>query len=213
MSQATGDAVRDQTLALAAVVQSVLLVDQIARTGQAEPQALDASLNSLFSFSADTTQAALGELHNFNLGIRGLRDLLSGNDYGERRNVMRYCLGVLHLQRRLSRDAQAMQLLRNRLEHAEKQKEFTSDISGMSNTLASIYQDTLSHYRYRIQVNGSAQQLQNPNNAARIRSLLLAGVRAAFLWRQAGGSRWRLIFHRNRYFECAKSLLLAPDSH
>ncbi|QQD20003.1 high frequency lysogenization protein HflD [Spongiibacter nanhainus] len=211
MNQPHTDVLRDQTLGLAAVVQSVLLVDQIARTGQAEPEALEASLNSLFSFSADSTEAALGDLRDFSLGIRGLRDLLSGNDYGERRNVMRYCLGVLHLQRRLSRDSEGMTLLRNRLEHAEKQREFVSNISGMSDTLASIYQDTLSQYRYRIQVNGSAQQLQNPNNAARIRSLLLAGVRGAFLWRQAGGSRWRLIFHRNRYFECAKSLLMAPE--
>lgn len=211
MSHPDANALRDQTLGLAAVVQSVLLVDQIARTGQAEPDALEASLNSLFSFSADSTQAALGDLRDFSLGIRGLRDLLSGNDYGERRNVMRYCLGVLHLQRRLNRDSDGMTLLRNRLEHAEKQREFVSNISGMSDTLASIYQDTLSQYRYRIQVNGSAQQLQNPNNAARIRSLLLAGVRAAFLWRQAGGSRWRLIFQRNRYFECAKSLLMAPE--
>ena len=81
------------------------------------------------------------------------------------------------------------------------------DISSLSSSLSSIYQDTISKYNFRIQITGSAQELQNPNNAARIRSLLLASIRASYLWRQAGGSRWKLIFQRNRLFAQTKQLL------
>ena len=40
--------------------------------------------------------------------------------------------------------------------------------------------------------------LQQSANAAKIRTLLFAGVRAARLWRQLGGSRWQLVFGRRK---------------
>ncbi|WP_243260442.1 DUF489 family protein, partial [Pseudomonas aeruginosa] len=39
---------------------------------------------------------------------------------------------------------------------------------------------------------------QVSSNAARIRALLLAGIRSARLWRQLGGSRWQMVFSRRR---------------
>jgi high frequency lysogenization protein len=199
---------RQQTLALAAIVQGAVLVDQIARTGQAEPQAVEASINSLFAFSATNVEQAYGGVENMEVGIRGLRDLLSGNDYGERRAVMRYCLGVLHLHKKLRGDETTASLLRNRLQHTAKNKEMNDiDINALCSSLSAIYQDTISKYNFRIQITGSAQELQNANNAARIRSLLLASIRASYLWRQAGGSRWKLIFQRSRIFDQAKQLL------
>lgn len=199
---------RQQTLALAAIVQAAVLVDQIARTGQGEPQAIEATIDSVFAFSATTVEEAYGSIENLELGVRGLRDLLSGNDYGERKNVMRYCLGILHLHKKLKNDADTSALLRNRLQHTAKQKELISnDINSLSNSVSAIYQDTISKYNFRIQITGSAQELQNANNAARIRTLLLAAIRAGFLWHQAGGSRWKLVLQRNRIFTQTKQLL------
>ena len=42
------------------------------------------------------------------------------------------------------------------------------------------------------------RHLQQPNNAAKIRALLLTGIRAARLWRQLGGHRWQLLFSRRK---------------
>jgi high frequency lysogenization protein len=199
---------RQQTLALAAIVQAAVLVDQIARTGQAEPQAIDATIDSLFKFSATTVEEAYGSIENLEVGVRGLRDLLSGNDYGERKNVTRYCLGILHLHKKLRKDSDTSALLRSRLQHTAKQKEFNvNDINSLSNSLSAIYQDTISKYNFRIQISGSAQELKNPHNAARIRALLLAAIRAGYLWRQAGGNRWKLILQRNHIFTQTKHLL------
>jgi high frequency lysogenization protein len=36
------------------------------------------------------------------------------------------------------------------------------------------------------------------SNASKIRALLLAGIRAARLWRQLGGHRWQLVFSRRK---------------
>lgn len=203
----TPQAAREQTLALAAMLQAVTLVDQVARSGQSDPAATEASLNSLFDFHGGSTESVFGDRHALQLGIRALRDLLSGNGYGERQRITRYCMGVFYLQNKLRKDDAAAAILRNRLEHAAKKREFSSDVSALSVTLADIYQDTLSNYRFRIQVAGNAQQLQNPANAARIRALLLAAIRAAYLWRQAGGNRLRLVLNRNRLFTEAQALL------
>ncbi|WP_374973885.1 high frequency lysogenization protein HflD [Spongiibacter marinus] len=203
----------EQTLALASVLQAVTLVDQIARTGQAEPAALDASLASLFAFSGNDTRSVFGNINALELGIRALRDLLSGNDYGERQAVTRYCMGVLFLQNKLRRDHAAASIMRNRLEHCAKQREFGGELTSLAPALADIYQDTLSKYRFRIQVSGSAQQLQNNDNAAKIRALLLAAIRGAYLWRAAGGNRFSLMFLRNRLFTEAQRLLGTEIQH
>jgi high frequency lysogenization protein len=42
-----------------------------------------------------------------------------------------------------------------------------------------------------------------------VRALLLAGMRAAVLWHQCGGSRLKLIIQRRPLLECAKGLLAA----
>lgn len=208
MSSNPQQALRQQTLALAAVVQAVTLVDQIAASGQAEPEAFEATINSLFSFSANSSEQAYNGVVKLELGLTNLRDMLSGNDYGDRSKLMRYALGALHLQNTLRKDPDTSRIISNRIQHSQKAKEINgNNINELCTSLSAIYQDTISTYRYRIQITGSAQQLQEPHNAARIRALLLAAVRAAFLWRQAGGNRWRLLLHRGAIFSCAKSLL------
>ena len=37
----------------------------------------------------------------------------------------------------------------------------------------------------------------NPDNANKVRAILLAGIRAAVLWTQCGGSRWQVLFKRS----------------
>jgi high frequency lysogenization protein len=61
-----------------------------------------------------------------------------------------------------------------------------------------LYQDTISTFRLRIQVQGDMRFLQQAGNAARIRALLLTGIRSARLWRQLGGHRWQLVFSRSK---------------
>ena len=60
--------------------------------------------------------------------------------------------------------------------------------------------------KFRIKVTGDMRQLQNDTNADIIRALLLSGIRSAFLWRQLGGARWKLVLHRKRMLRIAQNL-------
>ncbi|NJN52070.1 MAG: lysogenization regulator HflD [Gammaproteobacteria bacterium] len=53
--------------------------------------------------------------------------------------------------------------------------------------ISAIYQSTLSTLSRRIQVRGVPALLAQDSVAAKVRTLLLAAVRAAWLWRQLGG--------------------------
>ncbi len=83
---------------------------------------------------------------------------------------------------------------------------FPDNVGELCHSISGIYQDTLSHQRFRIKVTGSAQHLQNSRNADIIRALLLAGIRAAFLWRQLGGHRWRLLLQRKKLLQASQNL-------
>lgn len=201
-------AIEAQTLALAGILQATYLVDQIARTGQADSAAMNSILHSLFVFESDDPAVVYAGAHNLQLGLRALRDVLAGHNRDSYQAAVRYALGALILQKLLARAPDAQTTIRTRLQHAEKKLEFfTEDINEIAPSLASIYQDTISRFKYRIQVTGSFQQLQNPANADKIRALLLAAVRSAWLWRRVGGRRWQLIFNRKALKQCADALI------
>ena len=83
----------------------------------------------------------------------------------------------------------------------------SSPKSGVMANLAGIYTDTLSTFAFRIHITGKQNYLTNINNTNKIRTLLLAGVRAAVLWRQMGGNRWQLLLSRKQIVDDAKLLL------
>ena len=77
----------------------------------------------------------------------------------------------------------------------------------MQTRLAELYSNTLSRLKPRIVVHGNPLHLADPKRVEQIRSLLLAGIRAAVLWRQVGGSQWRLLLRRSEYAMLARGLL------
>ena len=100
-----------------------------------------------------------------------------------------------------------MSVVHNRLEHASfKAEHFAGNVGDVCHSVSGIYQDTFSKLRYRIKVSGSAQYLEDTKNSDVIRSLLLAGVRSAFLWRQLGGRRWKLLLRRKHMLQASQNL-------
>jgi high frequency lysogenization protein len=196
-----------QIIALAALVQSAYLVDQIATKGNADPASFNPIINSLFQFDAQSPMAIYGSIHGLDLGIKILTDLLSGRQTTPYRAAIRYAMSILHLQKKASQNTNVMSTIKSRLEHAAINAEhFTDNSQQIAASCAGIYQDTISQFKYRIQINGSMQQLQNPQNAEQIRALLLGGIRAAVLWRQMGGHRWHFLLSRKRLLAALKEL-------
>ena len=52
---------RDRTLALAGIFQAVYLVQQVARQGGGDPQAMETCISSLFSSEASNAEAVYGD--------------------------------------------------------------------------------------------------------------------------------------------------------
>lgn len=203
----THSAVTNQTIALAGILQAAYLVDQVARTGKAQEQHIEPLFSSLFAFDADTTADIYGGVSGLDLGLRVANDLVRSNKSVDYATTTKYAVGMLHLAGQLNKNPEMLSILRSRLEHsAFKADHFSNDINELSSSLAAIYQDTISTFKYRIQVSGSMQQLQNPNNADLIRALLLTGIRSCVLWRQLGGRRWHLFFKKSRILQAIQDL-------
>ena len=197
----------DQVLALAGVVQVARLVDQVSRTGSYPDEFLLPVINSLFIFDTESTADVYGGISGVKLGLHNLAAMLASRESPDGRDMVRYVFGLLHLERRFSANPEMASVVRSRLEHTQfKSEYFSSHVNEVCHSLAAIYQDTISTFKYRIKVTGSAQQLQDSANADLIRALLLAGIRSAVLWRQLGGRRWRLLARRRKLLTVAQHL-------
>ncbi len=95
-----------------------------------------------------------------------------------------------------------LQLIGTRMDQIQGQVEhFGIAHENVIAAFGGLYEDTLSTFRQRIQVHGDMRHLQQRDNAARIRALLLSGIRSARLWRQLGGHRWQLILSRRKLLD------------
>jgi high frequency lysogenization protein len=198
---------REQTIALAGVAQAARLVDQLSKTGSYPLEFLESSINSLFVFDMDGADDIYDGLPGVRLGLQNLCALLANQRETEQRDVARYFFNILHLERRFAADAQMREVVRARLEHASFRAEhFASHVGDICHSISGLYQDTFSTLPQRIKVTGSAQHLENAKNADIVRSLLLAGIRAAYLWRQLGGRRWKLALQRRSMLASAQTL-------
>ncbi|OEC35964.1 high frequency lysogenization protein [Pseudomonas cuatrocienegasensis] len=191
---------QEQLVALAAVFEATALVDKVAKTGQISEAALGCMLGSLLIRDPKTTLDVYGgDDLNLRDGYRALASALERDPGTLQRDPLRYTLGLLSLERQLAKRDDLLQIMGSRLDQIQQQVEHFGLVH--ENVIAScggLYQDTISTFRQRIQVQGDMRHLQQPNNASKIRALLLAGVRSARLWRQLGGHRWQLVFSRGR---------------
>lgn len=201
---------RDRVLALAGIYQAAYCVQQIARRGQVDANAMEALIYSLFQTDPESTEAVYGDASRVAPGARALAAQLAGK---ATRNLelMRYAILLVQLERKLAANrlmlnqiADGIAAAQSRLEH------FPMLHPNILAQLAEIYSATLSRLQPRIIVHGEPLHLQNPENVNRIRSLLLAGIRAARLWRQTGGSRWQILLGRKRLLAQARSLSSVP---
>ena len=199
--------IEQQAIALAGVAQAARLVDQVSKTGTYPLEFLEPSIHSLFVFTPDSAQDLFGGVAGVKLGLHNLSSILADRNARENMDIVRYLFALLYLERKFAGNESMMSVVRSRLEHVSFGAEhFSSNVNSLCKSISGIYQDTLSKQSFRIKVSGSAQHLQNTQNADIIRALLLAGIRSAFLWRQLGGRRWRLLMQRKKLLSASQNL-------
>jgi len=205
--------IENQVLALAGMFQAAVQVDDLAYNGNLDDAAFAAGLDSLFAFEADSPQQVFGGAGRLARGFRALEQYLGGAPGGGSRNIARYVLSMMKIAARLSRDDNLSKTLSERLHGIERSRsEFEMSRAAVVIRIDGLYQETISELSPRIMVAGEQNHLLNNETAARIRTLLLAGIRAAVLWRQLGGNKWKLLFARNRYVTAAKRLAASSSS-
>lgn len=199
----------DITLALAGICQASLMVQKLAHEGTFNEQDGKTMVDSLTNMNPSTTLDVFGnDEANLKTGLTALLGMLTGGNSGLSAEMTRYMLSIMALERRLSKDDNAMNQLGQRIEQFERQASYFEPMSeGVFNALAGIYVDVVSPAGPRIQVTGSPDILKNTVVQAKVRSTLLAGIRCAVLWQQVGGSRLQLMFSRSRLSNQAKQIL------
>ncbi len=205
----------DRVIALAALLQASSLVRGIAQTGQVDPDAFAACVVSLLKIDADSSEAVYGGMSNLRLGLRLLCEHLRRPHDME---ITRYVISLLVLERKLARRPDLLRQIRAGIEtslarlrqvpgaDATLMADFTG-LDTLAAGFAELYTATISTLTPRILVNGKPLYLTNPANQSRIRALLLAGIRAAVLWRQKGGGRLTLLFRRTALLAEGRRLL------
>jgi high frequency lysogenization protein len=207
MSGSNRTRLEQQAIAMAGVAQSARLVDQISKTGSYPMEFLGPSVNSLFAFDVESVEDVYGGIAGVKLGLNNLSSLLVSRQADENRDLVRYVFAMMYLERKFASDPAMMSVVHSRLEHTSfRADHFTNNVQELCHSVSGIYQDTLSKLKFRIKVTGSAQHLENSNNADIIRALLLAGIRSAFLWHQLGGRRWKLLLQRKQLLHTSQQL-------
>ena len=201
--------IENQTLALAGIFQSASLIVQLAYKGELNQAAYDCSFDSLFTFNAPTTIDVFGNLAGLSRGLKALTRYLGGENQDSGNNMAYYVLSMLKIASLLKRDQKMATVIQTGLQTIETQAtEFEMSRISVASKIDGLYQDTISTINPRIMVKGEQNYLTNSANAGRIRVLLLAGVRAAVLWHQLGGGKWKLMISRKKYVHRANQILL-----
>lgn len=198
---------QDKLIALAGIYQAALCVKQVARQGSVDTDAMEPCIFSLFQTNAESVAEIFAPPGSLSTGARELVDQLTG---GQRRELelTRYVISLLKLERVLAKRSEMVATIGEGIEQAQtKLEHFPMLHPNLLAHLADVYSRTVSQLQPRIMVQGDPRVLQIPDNQNRIRALLLAGIRAAWLWRQVGGSRWNILLGRKKLLASAREYL------
>ena len=194
-----------RVLALAGVCQCALLAQELARRGHAQPEPLRCALESILVVNQTDPEIALGGVQGV---YAGLPDLARKNPDPSAVERLRYAIAMIDIQKRLRRDTTIASRLRAQLDEIRDGGTILDLVSpeGIP-ALAGIYSTTLSLLTPKIIIRGSEQHLKDEDIVLKVRSVLLAGVRAAYLFHELGGRKWQIFIGRKKLADSASRLL------
>ena len=197
---------KNRVIALAGLMQAIEQVQLMANQGQAQTEPLDTCIGSLFAFDAADCESVYGNRHQLKPGLKRLLRQLDGGA-GRDDAMTRIALNLLHLERQFSRQPATMAALHKELQRIQTAHE------GKANThperlaeLGRVYAANISPLGPKIMVQGNPVYLAQEQVVAEVRATLLAGLRAAVLWRQEGGSYWDFFLSRAKLVQATREL-------
>jgi high frequency lysogenization protein len=191
---------RERTIALAAVMQTVHLVHNIANTGSVDSTTVLPLLNSILVTESDSTEAVYGGLGNLTLGFEQLSIQLNERKTKHQITQIQTAVNLLRLERKLAKAGPVMNSLTLEIDQLPQHVDYFDDVAHpqVIARLADIYKRTISNLTPFIQVYGEERYLEISSNANLIRALLLAGIRSAIIWQQKGGRYWQFLYQSKK---------------
>jgi high frequency lysogenization protein len=193
----------DRLYPLCALAMAAHQVDRLANTGLIPHDELEFLIQSTLILEPESTLDVYGgSTAQLYPGGKLLRKMLGPGGNKKYPDTIRYFISLMQVERQLSKNPAIINVLRGFLEIAITKSETLGPThEAVMETLNTAYQETISTLKFRIMVTGNhGRHLQQGNNPAKIRALLLSGIRSAMLYRQLGGGRLALLFQRGRVF-------------
>jgi high frequency lysogenization protein len=199
------DSARNQNIALSAVCLAAQLVQNAARGQAIDEDALTCLLNGVMNRTPDSAEDVYTPVTSLKVGSDIMVHQLSGQASSKDVEVTRYLAGMLSLAKKLMSHETALAKLMDKLSEIERRLEYfdITDPSILAN-FGDTYSEAISPIGQKIKILGTPAVLSQKTTQSQVRACLLAGIRAAVLWRQSGGRRRQFIFKRNAMLQNAK---------
>lgn len=222
---------QQRVFALAGLCQAAACIQQLAHRGQVTPaEAINPLVNSVLAVNAasiediyatdthysiaanadhNTDQHSTNPGHNpLHIGLQIFINQFAGKGAKDQQQV-ELVINMLRLERVLNGNSKAVSELAAGLTQVARQKyDFNVDNYRIMENLAGLYSGIVGPLARPILVKGKPALLKQQAIQNQIRTLLLAGIRSAVLWRQVGGKKRHVLFHRGTMVQAANSLLL-----
>jgi high frequency lysogenization protein len=187
----------DQTIALAGLYQSLALVQNIAWKGDDNHSCMIPTIASILKLDVDHFIDVYGSIDNLQLGMQTLKTALQNKSEKRAVERTRYAINLMYLASKLEEDKKALSSLGSQIERINNQYDSVTDsLDDITQDLGGLYQECISPLGPKIIIQGDPVYLKTSQNASKIRALLLAGIRAIILWKQANGKRLTLLLGR-----------------
>jgi high frequency lysogenization protein len=193
--------IEERTVALAGVLQACQQVQSLARTGLVDDSVYTSSIQSILVLDAVSTPAVFGGLGGIRAGLSLMESGVLNSTKSSDIEVLRYMMSILQLQNQLYNDQQKFSSFGQAIENLSS---FSKEQLG--DACSEVYQTHISVLQPQIIVQGEQEHLQNSGVPEQVRAMLLAAVRAAVLWQQKGGGKFRLLWERTRMQHAARLL-------
>ena len=188
---------RSQSIALSAMCQSALMIQQVSKGVILNKDSLICLFNGITTTDPKSVLDVYGSVDVLADGAKLVQYQLSGNATKKDIEVTRYLAGIMSISKKLLKNQSALSALTDKLTDIQRRlSHFEIDDPSIIQNFAECYSEVLSPLSQKIQVIGNPALLQQKSVQHKVRALLLSGVRAAVLWRQMGGKRRDFIFNR-----------------
>lgn len=194
----------NQTLALAGILQSAALVDQLASKGICHSECSGASLSSIVNTSSNVIDI-FDSKAELSVGMSTLKAVLSQKTKSIQ-TITFYALSLINLEKKLMKNPALLDTITAEINTFNKQTFFEITHANSIARLGELYKSTLGGLNPRIMVKGEQLYLSNNRTANHIRALLLSGIRAASLWKSQGGKTWHLFIYKRKILKTIEAI-------